>query len=535
MALYKKQPTKHSIKQLSELTTMPTPLLIGVGKMERRRSEQRGGNGDGEVQLPELPTEPLEFLARSWSASALQVSKALAPPTPKLPTTTTATTTATNGGCSSNSDSSFSSVVEDVTGGGDVETEDSAAAAIPGNGNPLLSFSFASSATSQLVLERIMSQSEISPLTSGRLSHSSGPLNSSHAEETDSAPVSPSDDFDDVVKYLRSNNSLQPLFTGKNNVGGGGGGGVSTPSGKTVGRWLKERREKKKEEARTHNAQLHAVVSVAGVAAAVAAIAAATAAASASEKDDQMAKTDMAVASAATLVAAQCVEAAEAMGAERDHLVSAISSAVNVRSHGDITTLTAAAATALRGAATLKARALKEVWNIAAVIPVEKGVGMRMSGSVSSSDQTSHTNGSNHNEGLALEENFLGAFNQELLARGTELLKRTSKGDLHWKIVSVYIHRTGQVMLKMKSRHVAGTITKKKKSVVLEVCRDVASWPGRHLFEDGEQRRYFGLKTATRGVVEFECKNQKEYDVWTQGVSRLLSITAERKNKCHNK
>lgn len=37
-------------------------------------------------------------------------------------------------------------------------------------------------------------------------------------------------------------------------------------------------------------------------------------------------------------------------------------------------------------------------------------------------------------------------------------------GDLHWKIVSVYIHRTGQVMLKMKSRHVAGTITKKKKS-----------------------------------------------------------------------
>ncbi|KAI8029156.1 VAN3-binding protein [Camellia lanceoleosa] len=223
------------------------------------------------------------------------------------------------------------------------------------------------------------------------------------------------------MQYLRSNNSLQPLFTGKNNVGGRGGGGVSTPSGKTL------------------------------------------------------------------------------YGGERDHLVSAISSTVNVRSHGDITTLTAAAATTLRGATTLKARALKEVWNIAAMIPVEKGVEMRMSGSVSSNDQTSHTNGS----------------------------------DLHWKIVSVYIHRTDQVMLKMKSMHVAETITKKKKSVVLEVRRDVASWPGRHLFEDGEQRRYFGLKTATCGVVEFECKNQKEYDVWTQGVSRLLSITAERKNKCH--
>ena len=31
---------------------------------------------------------------------------------------------------------------------------------------------------------------------------------------------------------------------------------------------------------------------------------------------------------------------------------------------------------ALRGAATLKARALKEVWNIAAVIPVDKGLGV---------------------------------------------------------------------------------------------------------------------------------------------------------------
>lgn len=67
--------------------------------------------------------------------------------------------------------------------------------------------------------------------------------------------------------------------------------------------------------------------------------------------------------------------------------------------------------------------------------------------------------------------------------------------------------------------------------VVVEVCRDLPAWPGRHLFEDGEQRRYFGLKTEVRGVVEFECKNQKEYDIWTQGVSRLLSIVSERKTK----
>ncbi|XP_052170401.1 VAN3-binding protein-like [Diospyros lotus] len=484
--------------------------------MGSRRPEHGGATG---VRLPEISPEPLEFLARSWSASALQVSKALRAPSP-------ASLRSTIGQVHSASTSSSSSADQE---------EEEAAAGEPANQQ--LSFSFTSSATSQLVLERIMSQSEISPLTSGRLSHSSGPLNGcSLTEDIESPPpVSPSHEFDDVVKYLRSNNTLQPLFTGGRNGSTGGVGGVSTPSGKTVGRWLKERREKKKEEARTHNAQLHAAVSVAGVAAAVAAMAAATAAASASGKNDQLTKTDMAVASAATLVAAQCVEAAESMGADRDHLVSAVSSAVNVRSYSDITTLTAAAATALRGAATLKARALKEVWNVAAAMPVDKGTGtgtgtgMKMSGRISND----HING-NCNKGAVVEENFLDSCNQGLLARGVELLKRTRKGDLHWKIVSVYIHRTGNVMLKMKSKHVAGTITKKKKNVVMEVCKDVAPWPERLLFDGGEQRRYFGLKTATRGIVEFECKNQREYDIWTQGVSRLLSITAQKNNKCHN-
>jgi dipeptide/tripeptide permease len=91
---------------------------------------------------------------------------------------------------------------------------------------------------------------------------------------------------------------------------------------------LRKRREKKKEESRTHNAQLHATITVAGVAAAIAVIAAATSVSSIPNKDAKMGKTDMAVASAATLVAAQCMEAAEAMGAERDHLASVVSSAV---------------------------------------------------------------------------------------------------------------------------------------------------------------------------------------------------------------
>lgn len=77
---------------------------------------------------------------------------------------------------------------------------------------------------------------------------------------------------------------------------------------------------------------------------------------------------------------------------------------------------------ALRGAATLKARALREVWNIAAVIPAERGAGPSGNGSSSSS--------STSEELVPEENNFLGICNRELLARGTELLKRTRKGPI---------------------------------------------------------------------------------------------------------
>ncbi|CAD6269626.1 unnamed protein product [Miscanthus lutarioriparius] len=470
----------------------------------RRAASGGGGGGDLPLRPPEPPRDPLEFLSRSWSASAADVSRALAAaPAPAV-----------------------AAISEDVAAELDADSA-AGAGGPPASGT---SFSFASAATSQLVLDRIMAPSEVSPLTSGRLSHSSGPLNGG-GSLSDSPPVSP--EIDDT-KFCRAVSTPKPQPYAR--------GGS-----KTVGRWLKDRKEKRKEETRAHNAQVHAAVSVAAVAAAVAAVAAATAAASSSGKDGRGARTDMAVASAATLVAAQCVEAAEALGADREHLAAAVGSAVNVRTPGDVATITAAAATALRGAATLRARALKEVCNVAAVIPVEKGAvgggggqylqhgGHKHDGQPKQQQQreveSSNSSSCCFSDELVLgeENNFLGICTQDLLARGTELLKRTRKGSLHWKVVSVYINRAGLVMLKMKSKHVGGTITKKKKSVVVDVCRDVAAWPGRHLLEGGEQRRYFGLRTAEQRVIEFECGSQREYEMWTKGVARLLAIVHAQK------
>ncbi|KAL5074132.1 hypothetical protein RYX36_013116 [Vicia faba] len=184
--------------------------------------------------------------------------------------------------------------------------------------------------------------------------------------------------------------------------------------GKTTGRWLKDQKERKKQEIRTHNAQLHAAVSVVGVAAAVAAVAASIAS---SEKPNAMASA--AVASAASLVASHCIEIAEDMGAEQDQIVTAVDSAINAKTNGDIMTLTAGAATALRGAATLKAR-LERGIGATTIPPVEEKCGE------------------------AKEANILIAL--DFVFRGGVLLKRTRKGVLHWKQVSFNINSNFQVI-----------------------------------------------------------------------------------------
>ncbi|KAA8522803.1 hypothetical protein F0562_009226 [Nyssa sinensis] len=108
----------------------------------------------------------------------------------------------------------------------------------------------------------------------------------------------------------------------------------------SIKKWLKEIKQKRKEDQRLQRAEVHAAISVAGVASALAAIAAEN-----SKRDESGTTKESAVASAAALVAAQCAQVAEAMGAKREQLSTVIGSAMSGTGAIDILTLTAAATT----------------------------------------------------------------------------------------------------------------------------------------------------------------------------------------------
>ncbi|KAJ7526399.1 hypothetical protein O6H91_16G005200 [Diphasiastrum complanatum] len=409
---------------------------------------------------PDTPQEPMDFLSRTWSVSAIDVARALAPYH------------------ETNTQKILKSTV--------VSNEGFKLETTP--------FTFPSAMTSKMVMDRIFSPREVCQANPRRNCHSHGPLLCHYSGPLTSSPP-PSPRRDDEPQYCTAVPSIKlPL------------------QGKSVRRWLKEMKEKKKETTRAQNAQVHAAVCVAGAAAAIAAVAAATAA---SSVDEGGSKTSMAVASAASLVAAQCVEVAENMGANHEQVSSVVSSALSVKTAGDMMTLTAAAATALRGAATLKTRIVKETQNYATVAPCERG--------------GSHSN--SFSSDMVSEDGEAEYYTQELLAKGYEFLKRSKSGELHWRLVIIFLDKHGQVVLKLQSKHVGGSLKKTKKTgMILDVYPDIPSWPGRSLLDNGEQRRYFGLKT-TRGIAEFECKSVYIHNLWIQGISHLLSIAYQQQQQ----
>ncbi|CAI9761052.1 unnamed protein product [Fraxinus pennsylvanica] len=259
----------------------------------------------------------------------------------------------------------------------------------------------------------------------------------------------------------------------------------------SIKKWLKEIKQKRKEEHRLQKAEIHAAVTVAGVAAALAAIAAEN-----SKHDDTITAKDSAVASAAALVAAQCAKVAEVMGAKRDQLSSVIGSAMNGTSASEIVTLTAAAATSLKGAATLKARSgYKNKFNGSApVLPLE-----------------------DINESDFDFENF-----KSILAKGTDLNIETTDGRYLFRSVAAILNSEAKVILKIKNPNVLNAFTRTKESVVLDLHTEI--------YRDSEvgetETCYLLVLTTNKGMIKLDMVAEYQcYKTWSTTINHMLMLS----------
>ncbi|KAJ0030603.1 hypothetical protein Pint_14275 [Pistacia integerrima] len=257
----------------------------------------------------------------------------------------------------------------------------------------------------------------------------------------------------------------------------------------SIKKWFREFKQKRKEEDRLQKAEVHAAISVAGIAAALAAIAAEN-----SKKDDSGTSKEAAVASAAALVAAQCAQVAEAMGAKREQLSSVLGSAMSGTSATDILTLTAAATTSLRGAATLKARS---------------GCKNRLNGGAPI---------------LPIEDNNDLDFNFEkcrsILAKGTELGIESPHGKYMLRSVSIILDSQAKVILKLRKLNL---LKSKKESIILDLHAE--------LYKDAEAEQetdtcYLIVLTTNLGTIKLDMADDyQRYKTWATVINHMLMLS----------
>nr|ACU21278.1 unknown [Glycine max] len=256
----------------------------------------------------------------------------------------------------------------------------------------------------------------------------------------------------------------------------------------SIKKWFKEIKMKRKEDRRLQRAEVHAAISVAGVAAALAAIAAEN------SKNESNQDRDAAVASAAALVAAQCAKVAEAMGAKKEQLSGVIGSAMSGTSASDILTLTAAAATSSKGAATLKVRS---------------GCKNRLNGGVPI---------------LPLEDNNDLDFDFEkgrsILAQGAELYVETPEGKYMPRSVSVILNSEAKVVLMMRKHNL---FKSKREGIVMTLHAEL--YQGSEA-EDADTC-YLIVLTTRGGVFKLDMADDfRRYKTWATTINHMLKISA---------
>ncbi|XP_062185164.1 VAN3-binding protein-like [Phragmites australis] len=267
-------------------------------------------------------------------------------------------------------------------------------------------------------------------------------------------------------------------------------------SGISLKKWVKERKQKRKEEARLNRAEVHAAVSVAGVAAALAAIAAENAA-----PPGSAAMRETAVASAAALVAEQCAKVAEAAGATRDQIAATVAAAVASTDAGNVITLTAAAATSLRGAATLRGR--------------RSGGG---SGGNGQNERAGHAGSALSQDDLDFDFNH--ARSRAALAKGDEMF--VAMPDRKWKLhtVSAASNKRGEIVLRIKKTNLVMAFSHAKECVVHDVRPCAPEKPSHD-----EGATYPVEVSTSKGKVELRADDYAVYKRWVAALSHMLVMS----------
>ncbi|XP_021865379.2 VAN3-binding protein [Spinacia oleracea] len=263
----------------------------------------------------------------------------------------------------------------------------------------------------------------------------------------------------------------------------------------SIKKWVKEMKEKRKEGKRLQRAEVHAALSIAGLATALAAIAEESS--KGQLEYESCPARRAALASAAAVVASQCAQVAESIGAKKDQLSSIIGSAMNGTTTNDIFTLTAAATTSLRGAATLKARSgYKSRLNGEPVLPIDV-------------------------DNCKLDDDLDFVKSRTTLSKGAELTIETANGKCMVRIVSVHLNNEAKVIMRIMKRNFLNVVTNKKDCVVLDLHAELYKDEGGEEFDTC----YQVVLTTTRGPIKIDMADDyQRYKMWATTISRMLKM-----------
>ncbi|XP_051197170.1 uncharacterized protein [Lolium perenne] len=250
------------------------------------------------------------------------------------------------------------------------------------------------------------------------------------------------------------------------------------------------RRRRRRDELRLHSAQAHAAVSVAQLAAAIAGV---VSACELRRGDGDSSKLGAVLASAAALVATVCAEAAESAGANKPRVTSAVKTGLESRSTGELLTLTAAAATCLRGAAALKLRAADA-----------RGI------STGGGGANGNGNGNAHAMAMSISAS---------IQKGITLRVCLPCGKVRVRTVSVLPRRGGgggTLALRLGKKRLRGAFVTYEDHEVLAVS------PGGEAVVDG--RRCFAVALSTSaGTVQLLLEDQTHCKIWKAAIEGMLS------------